>query len=324
MASKSPNRHWKTAEWKASGQIKTLEKEQADLLKSFSRHLNELEDYLTQNKTRTAEGAYRCFFETYDNLEDNRLQQRLLLKAKYFENFDSDTRRRLEEKRKVLRWVVDKAPDLRGSEDWRAVVVDYRKDALRGYKLLEDSAPIENKLLELEKKLKAEILSESEKQILCDHAERLLQKLDQNFPDCLRILKTEACHYGFTNFSIARSHYQDLIKQYRQSKDCGNQTSLVSTTSTGEKDPNDKTVIDTGNGAIENAEENAEVSSVTKEQQGGQNQWLNSLSIDGHYLQMSLSTIQRTSPRTELTNVSAPTRNLPYCSNRVKDFSQRN
>ena len=74
-------------------------------------------------------------------------------------------------------------------------------------------------------------------------------------------MKTEACHYGFTNFSNARSHYQDLIKQNRLSKDCGNQTSLVSTTATGDNDTNDETVIDTGNGAIENTEENAEVSS---------------------------------------------------------------
>ena len=132
---------------------------------------------------------------------------------------------------------------------------------LRWYKLLEDSVPIENELLELEKKLKAEILSESEKQILCDQAERLLEKLEEMFPECLRKLKTEACHFGFTNFSNARSHYQDLIKQYRLSKDSGNQTSLVSSTSAGDKDPNDETVIDTGNGAIENAEENAEVSS---------------------------------------------------------------
>ena len=77
----------------------------------------------------------------------------------------------------------------------------------------------------------------------------------------IRILKTESCSHGFANFSKARSHYQDLIKQYRLSKDCGNQTSIVSTTSTGDEDPNDETVIDTGNGSIENAEENAEVSS---------------------------------------------------------------
>ena len=132
-----------------------LEKEQADLLKSFSRPLNELEGYLTQNKTMTAEGAYRCFFETYDNLEDNPQQQRLILKPKYFESFDNDTKRMLEEKSKVLRWVVDKVPDLRDIENCRAVVVDYRKDTLRWYKLLEDSVPIENELLEIEKKLKA-------------------------------------------------------------------------------------------------------------------------------------------------------------------------
>ena len=272
MASKSPNRHWKTADWKASGQLKTLEKEQVDLLKSFSRHLNELEGFLTQNKTVTAEGAYRCFFETCDNLEDNRQQQRLLSKPKSFESFDNDTKRMLEEKRKVLRWVVDKVPDLRGIEDCRAIVVDYRKDTLREYKLLGDYVPIANELLELEEKLKAENLSESEKQILCDQAERLLEKLDEICAEALRIAKTEACHYGFTNFSNARSYYQDLIKQYRLSKDCGNQTSLVSTTSTGDKDPNDKTVIDTGNGAIDNAEENAEVSSKHSATHGSRKQ----------------------------------------------------
>ena len=42
------------------------------------------------------------------------------------------------------------------------------------------------------------------------------------------------------------------------------------------------------------------------------------------YLQMMLSTLQRMSPRTELTNVSALTRKLPRCSNQAKDFSQRN
>ena len=52
----------------------------------------------------------------------------------------------LEEKSKVLRWVVDKVPDLRDIEDSLAAVVDYRKDTLRGYKLLEDSVPIENEL----------------------------------------------------------------------------------------------------------------------------------------------------------------------------------
>ena len=144
----------------------------------------------------TAEGAYRCFFETYDNLEDNRQQQRLILKPKYFESFDKDTKRMLEEKSKVLRWVVDKVPDLRDIQDCRAVVVDYRKDTLRWYNILEDSVPIESELLKLEKKLKSENFSDSEKQILCDQAERLLEILDGIFAESLRIMKTENCPMG--------------------------------------------------------------------------------------------------------------------------------
>ena len=215
----------------------------------------------------TAEGAYRCFFETYDNLEDNRQQQRLLLKPKYFESFDNDTKRMLEEKSKVLRCVVDKVPDLRDIEECCAVVVYYRKDTLRVYKLFVDYVPTDNELLKLEKKLKAENLSDSEKQILCDQAERLLEKLDEIFAENLQILKTEACPQGFANFSNDRSYYRDLIKQYRLSKDCGNQTSLVSSTSAGDKDPNE-TVIDTRNGTLENAEENVEVSSRHSATQG--------------------------------------------------------
>ena len=48
----------------------------------------------------------------------------------------------LEEKSKVLRWVVVKVPDLRDIEDFRAVVVDYRKDTLQVYNLMEGSVPI--------------------------------------------------------------------------------------------------------------------------------------------------------------------------------------
>ena len=125
---------------------------------------------------------------------------------------------------------------------------------------------------ELEKKLKAENLSEPKKQILCDQAERFLEKLDEAFAEILRIMKTEACPHELASFIKARSHYQDLIKQYRLSKDCGNQTALVSITSTDEKDPNNETVIDTGNGAKENAEENAEVSSKHSATHGSRKQ----------------------------------------------------
>ena len=46
----------------------------------------------------------------------------------------------------------------------------------------------------------------------------------------------------------------------------------MSTTSAGDKDPNDETVIDTGNGAIENAEENNEVSSKHSATNGSRQQ----------------------------------------------------
>ena len=59
---------------------------------------------------------------------------------------------------------------------------------------------------------------------------------------------------------MGRSYYRNLIKHYGRSKDSGNQTFLVSSTSGGDKDPKE-TVIDTGNGAIENAEENVDVTS---------------------------------------------------------------
>ena len=123
----------------------------------------------------------------------------------------------LEELRKVLQWVVDKVPDLGDIEDCPAIV-DYRKDTLREYKLLGDYVQIKNELLELENKLKAENLSESEKQIPCDQAERLLEKLDEICAETLRIAKTGACHHGFAKFSNVRSHFQDLIKQYSSAR----------------------------------------------------------------------------------------------------------
>ena len=81
------------------------------------------------------------------------------------------------------------------------------------------------------------------------------------------MIKPENYSQELMEFSKNRSHNQDLIKQYGRSKDCGNQTSLVSSTSAGDKDPNE-TVIDTENGARENAKENVEVSSMHSATQG--------------------------------------------------------
>ena len=147
----------------------------------------------------------------------------------------------LEEKSKFLRWVADKVSDLRDIEECRSIVVDYRRDILRGYKILEDSVPIKDGLLKHEKKLNAENLSDSEKQILCNQAEGL-EKLDENCAESLRTMKTEDCSQAFANFSNGRSYYRNLIKQYGQNKHCGNQTSLVASTSS-KNDPNQTVVF---------------------------------------------------------------------------------
>ena len=51
-----------------------------------------------------------------------------------------------------------------------------------------------------------------------------------------------------------------MMRQYQQTAESGNQTSLVSSMSAVDKDSNE-TVIDTGIGAIEKARQNIEVSS---------------------------------------------------------------
>ena len=112
----------------------------------------------------------------------------------------------------------------------------------------------------LEKKLKTENSSDSEKQTLCNQVEQLLEKLDEIYAESIRTIKQEYRSRELVHFSNIRGHYRDLIKQYGQSKGCGNQTSLVSSTSAVDKDPNE-TVNDTGIGATENAEEKVEVSS---------------------------------------------------------------
>ena len=128
------------------------------------------------------------------------------------------------------------------------------------YKLSEVTKPNFNELSNLEKNLRAENLRDSKKQILCDKMEEQLEKLDEMYTERIRITRPEVRTEEFVDFSDIRCHYRDLIKLYRHSKDCGSQTSLVSSTSAGCKDLNE-TVIDTRKWSDRNAEENVEVSS---------------------------------------------------------------
>ena len=138
----------------------------------------------------TAESAYRVFFETYDNLEANRKQQRLLSKPKYLEAFDNDIKRMLENV-KDLRWVVDKVPFLRDIERFRKEFVGYCEDTFRAYKTVKTAHPIESELSILEEKLKTENVSDSEKQTLCNHVERIVEKQDDIYAESIRMIKPE-------------------------------------------------------------------------------------------------------------------------------------
>ena len=62
-------------------------------------------------------------------------------------------------------------------------------------------------------------------------------------------------------FSENKDYHRGMIKQYLQTAESGNPTSLVSSTSSRDRDPNE-TAIDIGNGAKENFEENVEVYST--------------------------------------------------------------
>ena len=66
-----------------------------------------------------------------------------------------------------------------------------------------------------------------------------MEKLDEICTEWFQITRQEVRAGEFVDFSDFRSHYSELIKLYRHSKYCGNQTSLVSSTSAGDKDPND-------------------------------------------------------------------------------------
>ena len=65
---KNPDRHWKTADYKMSDQLKKLESEHAELLKTFDGYLADVKSQLAQNKTISAEKANQCSFKNYDEL----------------------------------------------------------------------------------------------------------------------------------------------------------------------------------------------------------------------------------------------------------------
>ena len=186
----------------------------------------------------TAESAQRCFFETYDNLEDNRQQQRLLLKPNYLEAFKNDINRRLEQKSKFFVVENDELPLLRDTENFRTKFLGCWKNIFQAFKSLKAVVPILSELSNLEKKLKTENLSDSKKeQSMCNEFKQLFGKLDEIHAEWIRLIERHYCTRKFEEVCNTRSYYRDLINKYVHSKDYGNQTSLISSTSAGAKEP---------------------------------------------------------------------------------------
>ena len=122
----------------------------------------------------------------------------------------------------------------------------------------------------VDKELGLENLDDSRKQALCSKQEQLVTKLDSSHAAIIQIVKSEFSAGYLTNLSKHKNYFQDLLKQHQQTAESGNQTSLVSSTSAADKDPKES-VIDTGNGALENAE-NLGVSSRHFATQGSRKQ----------------------------------------------------
>ena len=90
-----------------SGQFKILESEQAELLKTFDRHLADVESHFTQNQTVSAERAYRCFFEPYDELKRKQTATEATVEIEASGQFRWWLRNKVGEKKKTLKWLVD-------------------------------------------------------------------------------------------------------------------------------------------------------------------------------------------------------------------------
>ena len=268
MAGKSPDRQtWKT-DRRVAGQFKQLEKEQKELLKQFSRYQAEQESYLAQKKTMTGIQAYKYFYEIFGQLEENRSNQMEILKPKYQDPFASDTKRMLEEKKKILSWLLKEVPDLDDIVYGRSQVSDYRANTLQYYETLKKiNASIEEggKLIrQLEKSENS-----SEKASLCSKLEKLMTKYSASCANFIPLLKPDIAAKAVTEFADSNNSIREVLRQHQQMADFGNQTSLVATPNASEKDPNE-TVIDTSKSNPKSHLDNIEVSS--KKSAAGQSQ----------------------------------------------------
>ena len=103
----------------------------------------------------------------------------------------------------------------------------------------------------MEEEIGTENLDNSRKQALCSKLEQLLAKLDSTHAELILNVKSDIAMDWLRSLREQKDFYRGVLKLYQRTTESGNQTSLVSSTSAGDNDPND-TVIDRGNGTIRN------------------------------------------------------------------------
>ena len=134
---------------------------------------------MTKNKAMSAESAHQGFFETYNNLEANRMQQKLLLEPKFLEVSHNVIKRILEEKWQSFETGIWQSTISPRHQKFPHKICRLLEKQIRGYKSVKAACPILSELSNLEKKLKTENSSDSEKQTLCNRVERLVEKLNE-------------------------------------------------------------------------------------------------------------------------------------------------
>ena len=110
-----------------SGQLRKLKSAQAELLKTFVRHPIDVKGHFAKNTTMSAEKAYRCFFETYDKLEEKIQPQRQLLKQNYLEKLGVDSEQKLDENNKTLKWLFEQITKFEELKEYRSYDFNYRR-----------------------------------------------------------------------------------------------------------------------------------------------------------------------------------------------------
>ena len=237
MAAKSPDRHWKTAYYKMSGQLKRLESEQAELPKTFHGHLADVTGHLSQKKTVFAERAYQCFFETYDDLKKRRQQQRQLLKPKYLDSLDNDTKRILEEKSFAMGSWKNALSRRHWKFPQRSPRLSERHHATLHNVTSQECESFYRDAAKLEEQLGSEHFTDSRKQALCSKLEQSVTKLDSSHAAIIQIVKSDLATDWLKSLTGSKDYHRGLLKQYQQTDESGNQTSLVPSTSAGDKKP---------------------------------------------------------------------------------------